>query len=86
MFEEWYYIDNEAGPAQPANPTGNFAIKDGPNAVFVDGHLGREQMVSDRSTKAPAGRDDWLAAGGDSEAGKLKSMDSIALPADGGLE
>ena len=40
MFEEWYYIDNE-----PDQPNGQFRHQQRANAVFVDGHLGREQMV-----------------------------------------
>jgi prepilin-type processing-associated H-X9-DG protein len=40
MFEEWYYIDNEAD-----QPNGQFRHQQRANVAFVDGHLGREQMV-----------------------------------------
>lgn len=40
MFEEWYYIDHEAD-----QPNGQFRHQQRANAVFVDGHLGSEQMV-----------------------------------------
>jgi prepilin-type N-terminal cleavage/methylation domain-containing protein/prepilin-type processing-associated H-X9-DG protein len=50
MFEEWYYIDNEAG-----QPNGQFRHQQRANAVFVDGHLGSEQMVpGSLDTRLPA--------------------------------
>jgi prepilin-type N-terminal cleavage/methylation domain-containing protein/prepilin-type processing-associated H-X9-DG protein len=44
MFEEWYYIDNEAGVPSP-QPNAQFRHQGRANAEFVDGHLAPEQMV-----------------------------------------
>jgi prepilin-type N-terminal cleavage/methylation domain-containing protein/prepilin-type processing-associated H-X9-DG protein len=40
MFEEFYYVDNEAD-----QPNGQFRHQQRANVVFVDGHLASEQMV-----------------------------------------
>jgi prepilin-type N-terminal cleavage/methylation domain-containing protein/prepilin-type processing-associated H-X9-DG protein len=40
MFEEFYYVDNEAD-----QPNGQFRHLQKANVVFVDGHLGSTQMV-----------------------------------------
>ena len=56
MFEEWYYIDNETG-----QPNGQFRHQQRANTVFVDGHLGREQMVpGSLDQRLPAQRIGWL--------------------------
>jgi prepilin-type N-terminal cleavage/methylation domain-containing protein/prepilin-type processing-associated H-X9-DG protein len=56
MFEEWYYIDNEAD-----QPNGQFRHQQRANAVFVDGHLGLEQMVpGSLDPRLPAQRIGWL--------------------------
>jgi prepilin-type N-terminal cleavage/methylation domain-containing protein/prepilin-type processing-associated H-X9-DG protein len=44
MFEEWYYIDNEAGRPGP-QPNAQFRHQQRANVVFVDGHLVPEQMA-----------------------------------------
>jgi prepilin-type N-terminal cleavage/methylation domain-containing protein/prepilin-type processing-associated H-X9-DG protein len=44
MFEEFYYIDNEDGQPNP-QPNAQFRHQRRANVVFVDGHLGLEQMV-----------------------------------------
>jgi prepilin-type N-terminal cleavage/methylation domain-containing protein/prepilin-type processing-associated H-X9-DG protein len=44
MFEEWYYIDNEAGQPSP-QPNTQFRHQQRANVVFVDGHLAPAQMV-----------------------------------------
>jgi len=56
MFEEWYYIDNEAG-----QPNGQFRHEGRARVVFVDGHLGSEQMVpGSLDARLPAQRIGWL--------------------------
>jgi prepilin-type processing-associated H-X9-DG protein len=56
MFEEWYYIDNETD-----QPNGQFRHGQRANAVFVDGHLGREQMVpGSLDQRLPGQRIGWL--------------------------
>ena len=56
MFEEWYYIDNETD-----QPNGQFRHEQRANTVFVDGHLGREQMVpGSLDQRLPAQRIGWL--------------------------
>jgi len=60
MFEEWYYIDNEAGQPSP-QPNGQFRHQQRANVVFVDGHLGSEQMVpGSLDPRLPAQRIGWL--------------------------
>ena len=59
MFEEWYYIDNETD--QPTH--GQFRHQQRANVVFVDGHLGLEQMVpGSLDQRLPAQRIGWLPA------------------------
>jgi prepilin-type N-terminal cleavage/methylation domain-containing protein/prepilin-type processing-associated H-X9-DG protein len=56
MFEEFYYIDNEKD-----QPNGQFRHQGRANAVFVDGHLGVEQMVPGTlDPRLPAQRIGWL--------------------------
>ncbi len=60
MFEEWYYIDNEAGQPSP-EPNGQFRHQQRANVVFVDGHLGLEQMVpGSLDPRLPAQCIGWL--------------------------
>jgi prepilin-type N-terminal cleavage/methylation domain-containing protein len=60
MFEEWYYIDNEAGRPGP-QPNAQFRHEQRAAAVFVDGHLGRERMVpGSLDPRLPAQRIGWL--------------------------
>jgi prepilin-type processing-associated H-X9-DG protein len=60
MFEEWYYIDNEAGRPGP-QPNGQFRHQQRANVVFVDGHLGQEQMVpGSLDPRLPAQWIGWL--------------------------
>jgi len=60
MFEEWYYIDNEAGQPGP-QPNGQFRHQQRANVVFVDGHLGLEQMVpGSLDQRLPAQSIGWL--------------------------
>jgi prepilin-type processing-associated H-X9-DG protein len=60
MFEEWYYIDNEAGQPGP-QPNGQFRHQQRANVVFVDGHLGSERMVpGSLDPRLPAQWIGWL--------------------------
>jgi prepilin-type N-terminal cleavage/methylation domain-containing protein/prepilin-type processing-associated H-X9-DG protein len=57
MFEEWYYINND-----PSQPNGQFRHNQCANAVFCDGHSGREAMVQGSlDQRLPAQRIGWLA-------------------------
>jgi prepilin-type processing-associated H-X9-DG protein len=56
MFEEWYYIDNETN-----QPNGQFRHNQRANVVFIDGHLGLEQMVpGSLDQRLPAQLIGWL--------------------------
>jgi prepilin-type N-terminal cleavage/methylation domain-containing protein/prepilin-type processing-associated H-X9-DG protein len=47
MLEEWYYLDNPTNHASPGYyPHGHFRHSQKANAVFCDGHIGTEKMVS----------------------------------------
>jgi len=62
MFEEWYYVDNEAGQPGP-QPNGQFRHQQRAGVVFVDGHLGLEQMVpGSLDPRLPAQGIGWLRA------------------------
>jgi len=61
MFEEFYYIDNEMDQSGAQQPNGQFRHQGRANAVFLDGHLGREQMVPGTlDPRLPAQRIGWL--------------------------
>ena len=60
MFEEWYYINNEAGQPGP-QPNGQFRHQQRANAVFVDGHLGSGANGPRFAGPAPARATDRLA-------------------------
>ena len=60
MFEEFYYIDNEDGQPNP-QPNGQFRHQGRANVVFVDGHLGLEQMAPGTlDPRLPAQQIAWL--------------------------
>src|SRR5665213_2891466 len=61
MFEEFYFIDN--GGSQPDQPNGQFRHGQRANVLFVDGHLGSEQMVAGSlDLRLPAQLIGWLCS------------------------
>jgi prepilin-type N-terminal cleavage/methylation domain-containing protein/prepilin-type processing-associated H-X9-DG protein len=57
MFEEWYYINDD-----PSEPNGQFRHDLRANALFCDGHTGREAMVEGTlDQRLPAQEIGWLA-------------------------
>jgi prepilin-type processing-associated H-X9-DG protein len=58
MFEEWYYINNDAD-----QPNGQFRHDQCANTAFCDGHINREGMVPGTlDQRLPQQRIGWLPA------------------------